>query len=49
MGVIYLLRDRLDDSRKKVVLPLLVLRPRGKEPHLAIVTIVGQPHFWADK
>lgn len=43
----YLLRDHLYDSWQKVIFPLLVFRPWCKEPKLAIVTIIRQPHLGA--
>jgi hypothetical protein len=32
-----------------MIFPLLVFRPRREESKFPIVTIIRQPHLWADK
>ena len=45
----HLIRDRLDDSGQKVVLPLTMLHPWREVPHFAIITVVRKPHFGTDQ
>ena len=47
--VIYLVSDRLNQPRKKMVFPLAMLFPRGEMTELAVVAIIGQPHLGSNE
>jgi hypothetical protein len=32
-----------------MILPLLLFRPRREKPEFTIITVIRQPHFWADE
>ena len=45
----YLASNSLDDARHIMVLNLTVLHPRREPSQLTIVSVIRQPHLWADE
>jgi hypothetical protein len=46
---IYLVSDRLNQPRKKMVFPLAMFFPRGEMTELAVVAVIGQPHLGSNE
>lgn len=47
--VAYLASNGMNNSREVVVLGAPMLHPRCEPAQLAIVTVIGEPHLWADE